>query len=895
MLLLSFFAAAIGVVTAQTFPQETPKLCGVFGNLECESKGQSSEQMQVIMSGITSGSFNLSRLVFLTDGNCGADNPSINLEATGSFIDLGPVDEQAQTNIRKVSVTVTAWTITPNDDNGVNQLNQNCACGGTWASGTTRVLTSCEASACKYPTIFGGSFGNNAGVIVGEPMFTTAVQNGTMYLGRFDAMPATGFSNGVDSAQTPQFIAVPTAACDVPAPVVESCGDYQTRCNPVIDGATGSVKGSAMYSLQSASDASAGFFTRSGFIYSDAMCKTLALEFHDKGAMTIGGDSNSVEGATLFQRFSQSVNVTVYDGDYVSSLNTNCPCGSKWTQGVSRTLTYCASNTCASAPWYSNSSGIGTIEYGVTRYTAVDAFVDLQFSPGIDSQDDAMDLTLTANNLGQDYSVVNNAACTYNETNDICGIYEMTCSADPNNRNYEINGQITATGTDTSDGGVLLMRQFFDAGTDCAPAKVQLSVLYRGFYSSVDNNGNGDTGVLFNYRKLDVVPYDEFVGFLNDQDNGCPCGGKWQQSVERTLTTCPEGTCPGASKFFNSGSLGRPGYGKVKTSGGTIQIGDLGPNVSSISDLGVSINSLPWEQLVGCQTPVPSSDFCGHWHMPCQTDGQADDYVIDFNYNIYTKEYEMNRQDYAAGGGCDATPILTIYQIGGMIVTNQANPNQGGHTVALTPKVMSITPYATNIVELLASVCPCGVKWTVGKTQNFTGACPENTCNDVSWLRQPIGETGYGSMRRLGEDLRMTTFNSTTDGYHMAFTVFDFDFILLKQCDGKPVTTQPWHPTRAPSTAPKKGLDGGDTFVLLFFVFAFLYLAGGMTFNYMQTGGSRGGTPTIPHIGFWRELPGLVADGVIFTFCTGCGFLSTFKGSSSYERMGNSNPEYGAL
>ena len=61
-----------------------------------------------------------------------------------------------------------------------------------------------------------------------------------------------------------------------------------------------------------------------------------------------------------------------------------------------------------------------------------------------------------------------------------------------------------------------------------------------------------------------------------------------------------------------------------------------------------------------------------------------------------------------------------------------------------------------------------------------------------------------------------------------------------------------------------KGLSGGSIFLILFFVGAFVYLVGGILFNKYKRGLS--GSELIPNIGFWRDLPGLVKDGCVFSF-----------------------------
>jgi len=62
----------------------------------------------------------------------------------------------------------------------------------------------------------------------------------------------------------------------------------------------------------------------------------------------------------------------------------------------------------------------------------------------------------------------------------------------------------------------------------------------------------------------------------------------------------------------------------------------------------------------------------------------------------------------------------------------------------------------------------------------------------------------------------------------------------------------------------KAGLSGGSIFLILFFVTAFVYFVGGVLFNKYRRGLS--GVEMVPNIGFWRDLPGLVRDGCVFSW-----------------------------
>jgi len=96
-------------------------------------------------------------------------------------------------------------------------------------------------------------------------------------------------------------------------------------------------------------------------------------------------------------------------------------------------------------------------------------------------------------------------------------------------------------------------------------------------------------------------------------------------------------------------------------------------------------------------------------------------------------------------------------------------------------------------------------------------------------------------------------------------------------------------------TDDKAGLGGGWVFIIILVVVIFVYCVGGMSFMHFQRGAS--GSAIIPNIGFWRELPGLIKDGCVFTWrktralCAGGGGSSgggekLHGGGSGYNTMG---------
>eukprot|EP01059_Diplonema_ambulator_P030708 TRINITY_DN535_c0_g2_i2.p1 TRINITY_DN535_c0_g2~~TRINITY_DN535_c0_g2_i2.p1 ORF type:complete len:272 (+),score=71.38 TRINITY_DN535_c0_g2_i2:1847-2662(+) len=60
------------------------------------------------------------------------------------------------------------------------------------------------------------------------------------------------------------------------------------------------------------------------------------------------------------------------------------------------------------------------------------------------------------------------------------------------------------------------------------------------------------------------------------------------------------------------------------------------------------------------------------------------------------------------------------------------------------------------------------------------------------------------------------------------------------------------------------GCKAGCAFLIIFFVGGFLYLAAGMAYNYKFK--ELRGVEMVPHLEFWKSVPGLVKDGGMFAF-----------------------------
>ena len=77
----------------------------------------------------------------------------------------------------------------------------------------------------------------------------------------------------------------------------------------------------------------------------------------------------------------------------------------------------------------------------------------------------------------------------------------------------------------------------------------------------------------------------------------------------------------------------------------------------------------------------------------------------------------------------------------------------------------------------------------------------------------------------------------------------------------------------------KKGPSGGTIILIIVAVFTFVYFLGGAVYKRVVVGAV--GIQMIPNIGFWSSLPGLIAEGIQFTFTCG----KSARSQTSYDTI----------
>lgn len=898
---------------AQTFPQAYPGLCGTWGAMDqCIPYGEAGDnvmmQQSITLDGVSAGVAIVSRKLYINQDSCADGQESITAMGLGQWKDFGPSNSQdIDDNTRKIMLNLPDWKVTTNTADGAASMQSNCGCGQQWKAGTTADLSYCRDDTCPSTAmVFGGiKTSIQYAYQVGTPGFTLAVVNNTapsVTIGRLSSDLQYGFSRAnLSDAQMNQD----GTACAAPKEQADMCATYYMDCVPEFDAVNGELlrytNGYFHYNGPAGAgsfDLSTGLYNFSRTYFHDAACSVSFVTVEETGTLGLGAyQTVPAENTMLYKKFAASVDVTVTDKDYLKNININCQCGdgTAFQLNQMRRLTQCDPNKC-NAPSFYDGVNIGKPSYGTIRHVVSGNFDQLQLSQPVLDQNEAQNQKLSHNNSGF-YLDVLDPFCPVTDAleDNYCGTYKLYCSNyDGTMRDMTATMSITGQPTqyNDADGKIDFIREYYSPDTGCMSDSRIMKVEADGYYA--DAFEQQTRGIEVTFPRMSVTPFtDDMTSALNnDQMVGCPCGGTWVTGQTRVLTSCPNGTCPGSQYLGGAGTLGTPGFGqalRVKSNEyNYLQLSDLSSSEKGgIIGSTFSYNNFPLQSRIGCLEPKYSSQVCGNYFMPCHFDSKVADFVSHFQHNSGTGEYLLNRSDYNPGFGCTFGSILKIEQKGTLEVKPDLTPNVvKGTAVVLKVATTTITPLSQEVVGLLSQKCPCGGMWALGSSRTFTAACPANTCNDHSWLRQPLGEpVVYGVMQKTGGIVRMTEFSANKDeGFDSLLGTEDYGYVMN---DDSPCVKKP--------AGVIGGMSGSDVFILLVFLGAFMYLAIGMTMNYLGTGGRPGGTPTIPHIEFWRSLPGLVADGVNFSICQMCG-MRPGGGSAKYSSFGG-NPDagYGSL
>lgn len=505
---------------------------------------------------------------------------------------------------------------------------------------------------------------------------------------------------------------------------------------------------------------------------------------------------------------------------------------------------------------------------------------------------------------------------------------------------YLLGGDTTPDGQ--ADGPIELTRSFFNNTGNpinpCITSAMGLEVQASGYFSAqdlpdnVNQTNTGYQSLLVQYNSLTVTPLSpEFVNYLQD---ACPCangdmGGLWVLNQPRTLTYCGPNNADGTraceqvfqAGIFPGGSLTNAGYGVIQLTDNQLRISELVPVASSGPTQVFNSSTAIVDQTSACANPQPSASLCGQWHLPCHSIANTDSgaaaafassgiFIASGRGEACSECFYMNTTYFFDENGCEENSphyFVNVEQNGHYGVMGPSNANQirSGNKVQVTSQLFAVTPLSQEAVTDLSDLCPCGGTWQLNVARTFSGPCPSGTgpqdCQYDLFRQQIGGGQQFVVMQHLGNNMRFTRFSpSQSAGWDNAnLTMQDYQYtadsqlcnVALPAGASFPDGPNP-HPSPQGSPAGDKGMSGGDVFILLLFIVVIVYFGGGMAYNFQTSGGFKnGGTPVIPHVEFWRGIPGLIAEGCNFTFTQRCGTKG--KGPSYTSFGGKVDSDFG--
>eukprot|EP00762_Andalucia_godoyi_P002719 ANDGO_03289.mRNA.1 hypothetical protein len=273
-----------------------------------------------------------------------------------------------------------------------------------------------------------------------------------------------------------------------------------------------------------------------------------------------------------------------------------------------------------------------------------------------------------------------------------------------------------------------------------------------------------------------------------------------------------------------------------------------------------------------CTNDLPPVAYVGAARVPTagDNDGQATTAVdnryvsilgisgnpatpIEYHYAFYPNNAPENRFSFRVNFG-DSDPnfgaSLKILNSGPDFVTVEFGVPTGfaGNLVVSTAYGPSVD--SNNVRNHFSTAC------AVQRTQTFQS---EYTSLN-SFSKTPIGTYQY-------------TFADLPSSSNLAFN------ILFKTDRGVvvpaiPVFSSTSSPVNGFKNETSKHLSGGSIFLILLTCLTFTYLVAGSVVQYFR---GRRGMDVVPNYGFWRILPGLVADGVRLLTTCGASSYSAFQ------------------
>jgi len=167
----------------------------------------------------------------------------------------------------------------------------------------------------------------------------------------------------------------------------------------------------------------------------------------------------------------------------------------------------------------------------------------------------------------------------------------------------------------------------------------------------------------------------------------------WVLNALRSITSCPDGSCPNSEYFDGIVVIGEPGFGVLRRTSTTLRITDLLPDPTSGGDQFFGIGQLPMGVVGGCGTNPPKQEYCGHWNVPCSSIANSifDETITMSLYNDSIVVQE--RRIFRPGTGCSTNDTLGVFRSRGAfaIDTNATTPVQFAAGVTFKPEWVEVT------------------------------------------------------------------------------------------------------------------------------------------------------------------------------------------------------------
>jgi len=197
--------------------------CGSWASI-CNATGAAEADVSstwIQIQGVTTGRIGLVQRLYSSVANCHADRPYLSVTLNGTWMALGdtPLPHSGGFPVQIYSSSATGGYLVTTDDantagassNVTEALNIACPCGGTWVSGTQRLLSFCPALSCKDTTWLGGTSGGGFnGITIGDPSFgwTQTTVGNQLTLSALDSSRAASANIDSDNtAYTAAFVA----------------------------------------------------------------------------------------------------------------------------------------------------------------------------------------------------------------------------------------------------------------------------------------------------------------------------------------------------------------------------------------------------------------------------------------------------------------------------------------------------------------------------------------------------------------------------------------------------------------------------------------------------------------------------------------------------------------